>query len=400
MNILFVDDEPAILRTIRRTLRNLPPSHQVDLESDPAAALARLRETPYQLVVTDMRMPGCSGAQILETAAQQHPDCVRAVLSGYSGEEETAQVVPHAHLFIAKPFEPKDITELLARAEALSAMPLSETLRRRLGGLKALPAVPRLFTTLTRALSDQNHQSSVADIASILSSDLALTAKLLQLANSAFFGGGARVTRVEQAVQILGTRMLTGLVLQHELFVNGTMPPPLINWRERLNQESMITADLASQIARQLRLDAATRDETAMAALLHDVGRIVLVTELYTQEGPENLPTECRGDLICQEEEARLGTHHGWVGAYLLRLWGLPPTLVDAVAWHHQPSRSGISGLSTLTLVHVADALTCEEKSGVACLDLEYLRAVGCEDRLPAWKELAAAAVKQPPRHH
>lgn len=391
MKILFVDDEPAILRTIRRTLRNLSSSDQVEFESDPMVAIAHLREADYDLVVTDMRMPGCSGVQVLEAAARRNPGGVRAVLSGYGGEDEMAQVLPLAHLFIGKPFDPVAIIDLVARASVLAVMPLSNDMRRRLGGLKALPPAPKLFANLSRALEDEDHKTSLTDICAILSQDVALVAKLMQLANSAFFGGGARVVRIEQAVQLLGMRLLSGLVLQHELFVNTPLPPGLLAWRERLNQESLKTAELAARIARHQHLDAAARDEAAMAGLLHDIGRLILIAECRDAEEVGVLLQDRHGDRLCQREEQLLGTHHGWIGAYLLRLWGLPQSLVEAVAWHHQPSQARDAGFSTLTLVHVADALVTEMNGVEASLDEGYLRAVGCLDELPAWRELLAS---------
>ncbi|MBK1720200.1 HDOD domain-containing protein [Thiocystis violacea] len=391
MKILFIDDEPAILRTIRRTLRNLPACHQLDLEPDPLAAIARLSETSYDLVVSDMRMPGRSGCQVLEQAALHNPGGVRAVLSGYSGEEETASVAQHAHLFIGKPFDPKAITDLIARAEALGAMPLSDALRRRLGGLKALPPIPKLFVALTKALAEEQRVTSLDDIAAILGQDVALSAKILQLANSAFFGGVTRAVRVEQAVKLLGTRLVSGLVLQHEIFVKSPVPPALEAWRERLNQKSLATAELAARIARQRGMSALERDESSLAGLLHDVGRLVLIGESNSLDPSDELFAMEPGRDLCRHEESLFGAHHGWVGAYLLRLWGFSPAVVDALAWHHEPSRSGIAGISPLTLVHAADAIVNTGRDGEADLDREYLSGLGCLDEYESWAALAGS---------
>jgi putative nucleotidyltransferase with HDIG domain len=388
VKILFVDDEPAILRTLQRTLRNLLATHQIDFESNPLAAMARLGETDYDLVVTDMRMPGCNGVQVLEAAARCNPGGVRAVLSGYSGEDEMAQVIPLAHLFIGKPFDPSTITDLIARASALVDMPLPDDLRRRLGGLQGLPPVPKLFATLNRALEEHDRKSSLADICAILNQDVALAAKLMQLANSAFFGGGVPVVRIEQAVQLLGTRLLSGLVLQHELFSNMALSPGLLAWREALNQESLATAELAVRIARARHLDAVARDEAAMAALLHDIGHLIMLSEFQDADQLLTLPQRQHGDALCRHEEALIGAHHGWIGAYLLRLWGLPQSLVEAVAWHHHPSASGIPGFTTLTLVHVADALLRERDGVVGVLDEDYLDTLGGLEHLSTWREI------------
>ncbi len=391
MNILFVDDEPAILRTIKRTLRKLPADYRIDLEADPVAALQRLQNRDYDLVVTDMRMPRLGGQQILKAAAHDNPRCVRAVLSGYSGETDTAKAVQYAHLFIGKPFEPQAILNLIERAEALAAMPLSDHLRQRLGALKALPPIPDLFVELTRSLADVEHAPSLDDIAAIVGQDISLATKVLQLANSAFFSGGQRLNTVEAAVKRLGTRLLTGLVLQHELFNNQPLPDALNDWRMILNQTSLATAELAGRIADLQGMDAATRDDACLAGLLHDIGRLVLAGETGQADIVLNLQARAQGAELCAGEEALLGAHHGWVGAYLLRLWGFPEAVIKAVAWHHHPSAAAIPGIGTLTLLHAADGLISEHRFGGRWLDRDYLARVGCLDQLTSWGELLEA---------
>ncbi|EXJ15557.1 HDOD domain-containing protein [Imhoffiella purpurea] len=391
MKILFVDDEPAILRTIRRTLRNLPDTDRLDLEGDPLAALRRLRETDYDLVVTDMRMPGCNGVQVLQEAARCNPGGLRAVLSGYSGEAEMAEVVPYAHLIIGKPFDPKAITDLIERASALAEMPLPDGLRRRLGGLRALPPLPHLFTHLTKAL-EEDQSSSLTDICALLNQDMALVAKIMQLANSAFFAGRTQVVRIEQAVQMLGIRLLSSLVLQHEMFVNSPQNPNLLSWRERLNREGLKTAAAAMRIARHRQMSTAEREESTMGSLLHDIGRLVLAAEFQDHPDRGTLLEGGSGIQLCNEEIRIAGAHHGWVGAYLMRLWGLPQPLVQAVAWHHHPSRSGIEGFTTLTVVHVADIIAHGAPGAEAHLDLDYLSEVGCLDDIPVWMELIGSS--------
>ena len=126
-----------------------------------------------------------------------------------------------------------------------------------------------------------------------------------------------------------------------------------------------------------------------MAGLLHDIGHLVMLTEFRDVDALPALLQSRHGDALCQHEEALIGVHHGWIGAYLLRLWGLPQSLVEAVAWHHQPSRSGIPGVTALTLVHVADALVMERDGHMDMLDEAYLRTLGCLDQLSTWRGLS-----------
>jgi putative nucleotidyltransferase with HDIG domain len=388
MNVLFVEQDPAMLRSIRRTLRHLPAATQVELEADPRQALARLAQHRYDLVVSAARLPASHGAQILRAAASQHPAAVRALLSSPGDEAEVGAALPHAHLLVATPFEPETLRDLLQRAAALGAMPLSEPLRQRLGALRALPPLPRLFVSLHQMLAADDRRSSLTDIAGLVHQDLALTTKILQLANSALFAAHAPPDHLLQAIQVLGTDLIAGLVLQHALFQQTPLPAALLPWRERLNREGLATSALAGRIARQQGSAAELRDAAMLAGLLHDAGRLVLAQET-TDPAIQDRLGAAWGTALCQQEEAAFGAHHGLVGAYLLRLWGFPDAVADAVAWHHQPAAAREQEFSALTLVHVAAALINPAPGQPLEIDREYLGALGCLPALPAWAALA-----------
>ena len=265
---------------------------------------------------------------------------------------------------------------------------LPDALRQRLGGLRALPPVPEHFVALTRMLGDDSQAPSLSDIASILAKDVALAARILQLANSAFFGGGAFAGNLEQAVKLLGLRLISGLVLQHEVFTNMELSPETARWRDSLNRESLATADLASRIARQQGAEPRQRDEAYLAGLLLDTGRLVLATEDHVPVDADRLREGLYGAELCLEEETLFGVHHGWAGAYLLQLWGFPRSVVEAVAWHHQPSGSGVEGVSTLTRAYLADALASIRRGEAVALDWEYLQSIGYSRDAEAWADV------------
>ncbi len=394
MKILFVDDELAILRAIRRILRRLANRHAIDLEPSYRAAIERLREGGYHLVVTDVRMADRGGEQVLTAAADYNPSCVRAIFSGFSGEEELALAARHAHLFISKPFETTTILDLLARAEVLGAMPVTDAVRQCLGCLQALPSPTAVTRELVMALrDDQCAAPSMQEIAAIIEQDMGISAKVLQLANSAFFGVAGPVLKLDQAVKRLGTRMISGLLLQQALFRAVTLPGGLERWRDDLNRQALESAKLAARMAGDLRLSRDAQAEASLAGLLHDAGRLVLVAEFADQEHATHVLEFARGRNLCALEERLFGVHHGWIGAYLLRLWGLPAGVVDAAAYHHAPAAAGQSGLSSLTLVHIADALVradaTREFDLELDLDLAYLQHPEVLGSRMPWKSLS-----------
>jgi HD-like signal output (HDOD) protein len=396
MQVLFVDQDAAMLRSIRRTLRQVPEVTRIELESDPRQALARLARERFGLVVSAVRLPACHGARILQETASRHPATVRALLSSPGDEAAAATALPHAHLLVATPFTPETLRELVQRAAALGTMPLSDPLRQRLGALRALPPLPRLYLALQRMLAADDRRASLADIAALVGRDLALAAKILQLANSALFAAHAPLDHLTQAVQVLGTDLIAGLVLQHALFQEAALPASLTPWRERINREGLATSALAGRIAQTREYLAPLRDPAMLAGLLHDIGRLVLIREA-TGDTPRLAGlTRTRGLELCRLEEATFGTHHGLAGAYLLRLWGFPEQLASAVAWHHEPAAAPEPGLSALTLVHLADALAHPLPGQPPELDRQYLHGLGCLQAVPDWAALVPGDPARP----
>lgn len=388
MHILFVDDEPAILRSIRRVLRGSLDRHHIDLVDDPLEAVDRLKTANYDLVVSDMRMPGKDGCYVLSQVEKHSPRAVRAILSGYSDEEQAIKAAQHAHLFLSKPFESSAISDLVQRAEVLSGMPLNDGLRRVLGSLMALTPAPRLFAAITDKLTADNEMVTAKDIAEVLLQDMGMTTKILQLTNSAFFGLTQPVQDLERAVNLLGMDVIKGLVLHHELLGKQQQQSEPRPWCDKLYRESQHTARLAKSIVRNNGQGKGVQDSAFLAGLLHDMGRLVLADQPEAAPHVDDLFVTQPGMELCAKEVRLFGAHHGWVGAYLLKLWGFSDLVVDAVALHHDPSNSADTEFSSLTAVHVAGALLSASGEDDE-VDEQYLKNIGCHGMLPQWRELA-----------
>jgi len=354
MNILFVDDEPAILRAFKRILRHMLKQHQFEFFDDPLKAIERLKCNQYHLVVSDMKMPGKDGCYVLSEAKKHSPGALRVILSGYSDEEQAVKAANHAHLFFAKPFESEVLIELIQRVEGLNKMALNEELLQTLGNLKALPPAPRLYRSLTQTLQAENEYLSAKDICNVLQQDMALVSKILQLTNSAFLGVSQPINDLERAVTLLGIKTIKGLILHYELIGKLQDQPEPQPWHEQLYKDSLYIAHQAKEIARQSTQSKAIQESSFLAGLLHDIGRLVLAEQVEEGSHRDELFAEQSGRLLCEQEEQLFGTHHGWVGAYLLKLWGFSDVIVEAVALHHYPSQSTDMEFTPLTAVHVA----------------------------------------------
>jgi HD-like signal output (HDOD) protein/CheY-like chemotaxis protein len=397
--ILFVDDEAALLEGLRRMLRPQRARWDMMFAGGGESALRMMESCPFDVVVTDMRMPGMDGAQLLERVRERFPGVVRIVLSGFCDMESALRAVPVAHQFLQKPCDPAMLLQSIERACSLSNSLQDQTVRRIVGAVGELPCLPRTAANLMRALDDPD--VPVTQVGLIVEQDVAISAKVMQLVNSAFFGRSQVVTNIPHAVTFLGVDVLKQLVVTAEIF-RAFQPRRQI---EGFSLESIQShSHLVAAIAAQLPLSKAAVSTATIAALLHDAGKLVMASRL---------PLECErvrrltigGHLSFPEaEEQVLGASHAEIGAYLLGLWGLPAGIVSAVARHHSPGvqEGDQPAFGAPAAVYFANLLTYELNPAAAGAsfgelppdDQAYLQAVGMEAEIAAWRAIAETAAE------
>jgi putative nucleotidyltransferase with HDIG domain len=387
--ILFVDDEPRVLEGLEDLLARHRRKWEMGFAPGGAAALERMRQTPYDVIVTDMRMPEMDGATLLRIVKDEHPETVRFVLSGHSEMEATMRTVPVAHQFLHKPCDADILEKAVERACDLQSITNDEGIRKVVGKLQRLPSLPTVYAALQRTLADE--RSGAKDVARIIEQDIGMSAKVLQLVNSAFFGLGRRITTILDAVVYLGSGMVQKIVLATEVFKSGGSAKYGGLSLEALRDHSVLTASIAQRI---LSSDKKQAEDAWAAGLLHDVGKLVLASEMPDHlTGAMALATKT-GQTLWQAEQELYAVSHAEVGAYLLGLWGLPYPIVEAVANHHMPERVQHPGLDVVTAVHVANALALEctpggEAASQAALNSDYITGLGIAHHLPRWRESA-----------
>lgn len=387
--VLFVDDETRVLDGIRRMLHKQRNVWEMVFVDSGKAALAELDKSPFDVVVSDMRMPQMDGATLLTMVQERHPNAVRIVLSGHTELEAALRAVPVAHQFLSKPCNPDQLVEVIRRASGLQELLASPSLRKTIGHIKHLPTFPRTYRALTAALV--NPDVSAKEVAGIVEQDVGLCAKLLQLVNSAFFGLSRRVTNIETAVSLLGTNMIKNVVLSLEVFTDVPKTGKLFS-TDTLQQHSFCTGSLA----RTLLKDARQAEDAFVAGVLHDVGELVLLTgvpDIFDKIARCAVEVKMHRFEIENEE---LQVTHAAVGAYLLGIWGLPYAIVEAVAFHHEPKGVEAVHFPILAAVHVADRLVQETSLGdqnrdvpLPPIDEGCLNVLGGAEQLPAWRKTA-----------
>ena len=389
--ILFVDDDQDLLEGLRDALRPYRRAWSMRFLTSGDDALAMLATEPCDVLVSDLRMPGIDGSFLLERTREICPAAVRIVLSGQADLRMVARAAAAAHRLIAKPCDTDELARVIERSCALQQLAARVELDRRAIGASALPSVPSLYAELTELLSSGT--AGAADAARIIERDIAMAAKVLQLANSAYFGRRSPVTKVSDAVAYLGVDTLRTLLLHAEAFREFQVKPSIPGFDiEQLHQHCARVARLAST----LLTETGVGGEALAAGLLHDVGLLVLASR--DRDGLADILARARHERcpIHKVEKQQHGVTHAEIGAHLLALWGLPHSVTEAVAGHHDNKWLGLP-FDTVAAVQVATALVEEleaQQLPEACpaseLDLDYLERAELATQLPRWRELAA----------
>jgi putative nucleotidyltransferase with HDIG domain len=346
-----------MLDGLRRTLRSVRDQWDVEFANGGETALAKLAEKPFDAIVSDMRMPGMDGATLLRLVMDQHPELLRIILSGQSEAEEVARTVGVAHQYLSKPCALEELKETIERAFSLRDVLTNPQLRAILSKIGSIPSIPAVYQELVELL--ESPFATNAQVGAVISRDMGMCAKVLQLANSAFFGRRLHISDPGEAAAFLGFNTFKALVLAVQLFRAGE------NIRVKgfsigaLWQHSLQVSVLAKQIAQTLAPgNKQLHSQAQTAGLLHDVGRLVIAANLADQY-QEIMAATHAGRLYVDVEREIFGVSHAELGAYVLALWGLPKPVVEAIAFHHADSEivSRMQNQEIIVAIHTADAL-------------------------------------------
>ena len=414
-NILFVDDNPKVLQRFKEMLQPLRQEWKIEFVSSGNEALKS-----FDVVVADMDMPDMDGVKLLDIVMERFPESVRVIISEQSDKETMLRSARIAHQFLKKSCSLETMKYAIEHACKPRDILRDKMLRKIVTGIKDLPSLPDLYGLIVKEM--QSPEASLKKVGYIISQDVSMSAKILQLVNSAYFGLPRKITDPQQASVFLGTDTLKALILSIHVFSSFAEGVELYGlslaemWRH-----SMTVGRLASSIVSSELVEREIVEEALVAGILHDIGKLVMlkIPEQYRQI--REFIGES-GSGFVEAEYAVMKTSHAELGAYLLGLWGIPDNIVVTVAFHHRPSKlledmfiissksngeitdktkpdnnSGIpsfkgyfAGFDALTAVHVANSLIMQENitSNTAVfpyIDMQYLKTLNLTNKLPKW---------------
>ena len=389
--VLFVDDDQNILDGLKRTLHSMRTEWQMAFSATGEEALKKLEESEFDVIVTDMRMPGMNGSELLTEVLQRYPSMVRIVLSGTVEHDLVLRSAATAHQYLVKPCDAATLRATLDTALRIREVLISPKLRSVVSRVTSLPSLPSVYAKLVESL--ENPEISSREMGEIISQDVGMTAKLLQLANSAFFGLYRYVASPSEAAIYLGLDTIRALTLSTGVFSVFQESGAAELFIGQLQRHSMKVCMVANIIAKRESLSKKICDSSLIGGLLHDVGKLVLSANC-PEEYNEILAVARKEGVACYERERQVfGATHAEIGAYLLWLWGLPDEMCKAVAFHHKPADCSETSFTAAAAIHMADALEHEVDGAPdpdcrADIDMNYLNRMALVDHVPEWRRL------------
>ena len=389
-HVLFVDSEKYYLNAIRRSFRLEKDEWALSLAKDAVAALRIILDKPVDVLVTETILPGMDGVELLELVRHRFPHIIRIVLSGHVDRDVVLKTVGIAHQYLAKPCDDTELKNTINRAYMMRTFLPDEDLKSLVSRIDTLPSLPRLYVEINNELNSED--PSITKVAKMVSQDPSVTAKLLQLVNSSFFGIPNTITQPLKAVTLLGLDLVQAVVLASGVFaafkevVNaGFSVDDLWNHAYR-------TGAMAKAIAIMENAPAPIPDYAYIAGLLHDIGSVLLAAHLPDAYAIAMKMATTRKISMYSSEKEILDVSHAEIGAYLLGLWGLSDAIIVATAYHHQPCNAVIKGVSALTFVHIANVMDNagpkESVEGLVDLDWEYLEKLTLSTNAKEWLKI------------
>lgn len=405
--VLFIDDEENVLHGLKVMLHTMRNEWDMAFAAggEKGLELIAAAEEPFEVVVTDMHMPGMHGDAFLHKVMEASPQSVRFVLSGNLNSDTLARAGAVAHQIIGKPCDPHHLRALLTRAFALEnrlpECPLKDTLFQMCG----LPSVPLVYWDLQNEMNSPD--PSIERVGQIIEKDPSMSAKVLQVANSASTNSARRLSSITEAVAMLGVENIRSFILMAGIFETADQSRmPRGFSLEKLWEHGMRVGEFAKRITALESEDKRLIDDAYTAGLLHDIGLLILATKMPEPFAQTLRLTEDANMSLLKAEKQVFGATHAEIGGFLLDLWGLPEAIVEAISYHLYPSATpdkayeiveDPDAFTTITAVHVANYL-CEDQdvmvqdTAKAEIDNVHLEEIGLSDRLEAWWDCCYAA--------
>ncbi len=379
---------------IRSSLSSLMRDREVIEVGDLKDLDAHFAAGQVSAVISASDAPDEMGAKYFEVLSAEYPRIIRILIAEDAAKSNRTYGPGTINRIFPTDSSPEEIAEAIENSERLRDLLMSHELTNRVSAIRSLPALPKTYKALRIELNKDD--ASVQTVAELIKQDVGITAKVLQIINSAFFGLRTQVENPLQAVGLLGFDAVENLVLAAGVFAGFDDPGIPGLSLESIYDSCLEVGGKTRHISSLLGLDRFVTEDAVVSGFLHALGLVVLMTEF-----PEELQlvideAEAAGISLLEAQQEVLGVTHAEIGAYLLSQWGFGDHIVEAIADHYRPSRVARPVVNGLTAVHIAYALHCDANNGArdeqeSALDMEYIDALGLSSQLAYLKKVCLA---------
>lgn len=365
-SIIFVDDDIQILKAIKRVL--IETEYELFFSESAEDALEIMSKNLIDMVVTDVRMPGMDGIELLQRIKKEYPDTIRMILSGFADEQEVMLTLQNnlAKAYMRKPWNNDELVRVIEQNLGNSKAHLPHEIISFINNMDKIPTLNDRYQNIQKAIREEN---DIEFIAKEIEKDPAIAAKILQLANSAYYG--IKTGSLKKALSIIGINELQSLLLSIEIINCLPVAEANCSIAEKIWNHAYYTSKLQNIIQMKF-LGKQGTNLNATAGLLHKIG-IVFMIMFYADDYVALLKDSMENkDYFLRERELqKYGFTHSEISAYLLRSWNVPEQIIEIAEFYDSPLNDAVRDKDLACIIHIAQHYACEHLNMEPfCLDL------------------------------
>ncbi len=397
ISVLFVDDDKNILEGLKRKLYSKRSEWELAFKEGGLNAIEYMKTHPVDIIITDMRMPGVSGLDLLNHVNKVYPETIRIILSGHAEKTVVLQSIGLAHQYFSKPANTDDIIEAIYQIISVRKALKQPEMLKTFTQMRSIPCLPTIYHKIMDML--QSDDISMKSIGDLIMLDIGLSAKILQLINSSFFSVGKKIIDIYQAINLLGLDTLRDLILTIQIFDQVDHSNFLHFHLRELWKHSISTAKIAKWVANELGFSKEDCQSAFISGLLHDSGKLILANEFPVQYNEIILELKKEKGNWEDIEKKVFHVSHSDVIAYLTSIWGFSNSIVHSLLFHNRPQESQSKKVTILTCLYIADYIQRfisknkmhELREFVnlidPIIDMDYLKTIGFSKDINKWIE-------------
>lgn len=354
--IAFVDDEEAILRALKRLF--FGTEYDCYLFNKPQLFLDFLEQDSVDILFSDIRMPEMNGIELMKKVKAKRPEIIRVALSGYTDSRQILSALDSglARLYIYKPWENDELLKLIRTLVDMSQKLHQTHLMQAINDLGSLPTFSNYYQRIVHLIEQE---ASANEIADAIEKDPAITAKLLRIANTAFYG--SHTGSVQHAIMLLGLTNVRQIILTNSIFESAEKVPfGKALWKH---------AELTNKGVAYLYQKCYKKNlpiQVGVVGLMHTIGLIFIATshtEQYVKLIKQVEHQKQSGEPIFLEdlEQNYFGATHTEIGSFLLNWWELPFEIIESTYYYRHPSKVVEGNRELIGMVHYVSYLVYEK---------------------------------------